>query len=113
MISWQTAANWPYVEAPFPFYLVFYDRGSDGVRRGQLTVGRDGGHQTLPRPRRLVWNLVLTAIAVVLKTLLKLRDILCAFIQNKTFAFVYFSCLFASESVVIAVGIEKPIIIKN
>ena len=27
MISWQTAAHWPYVEAPFPFYLVFYDRG--------------------------------------------------------------------------------------
>ena len=26
MISWQTAAHWPYVEAPFPFYLVFYDR---------------------------------------------------------------------------------------
>ena len=22
MISWQTAAHWPYVEAPFPFYLV-------------------------------------------------------------------------------------------
>ena len=29
MISWQTAAHWPYVEAPFPFYLVFYDRGRD------------------------------------------------------------------------------------
>ena len=27
MISWQTAAHWPYIEAPFPFYLVFYDRG--------------------------------------------------------------------------------------
>ena len=26
MISWQTAAHWPYVEAPFPFYLVFYNR---------------------------------------------------------------------------------------
>ena len=26
MISCQTAAHWPYVEAPFPFYLVFYDR---------------------------------------------------------------------------------------
>ena len=29
MISWQTAAHWPYVEAPFPFYLVFYDRATD------------------------------------------------------------------------------------
>ena len=29
MISWQTAAHWPYVEAPFPFYLVFYDRETD------------------------------------------------------------------------------------
>ena len=35
MISWQTAAHWPYVEAPFPFYLVFYDRGAErhGGRR--------------------------------------------------------------------------------
>ena len=33
MISWQTAAHWPYVEAPFPFYLVFYDRGLER-RRG-------------------------------------------------------------------------------
>ena len=30
MISWQTAAHWPYVEAPFPFYLVFDDRDEDG-----------------------------------------------------------------------------------
>ena len=33
MISWQTAAHWPYVEAPFPFYLVFYDRGLAGARQ--------------------------------------------------------------------------------
>ena len=35
MISWQTAAHWPYVEAPFPFYLVFYDRGP--VKVGAVT----------------------------------------------------------------------------
>ena len=27
VISWQTASHWPYGEAPFPFYLIFYDRG--------------------------------------------------------------------------------------
>ena len=32
MISWQTAAHWPYVEAPFPFYLVFYDRAAVALR---------------------------------------------------------------------------------
>ena len=40
MISWQTAAHWPYVEAPFPFYLVFYDRGCPG--RTELRCGRHG-----------------------------------------------------------------------
>ena len=42
MISWQTAAHWPYAEAPFPFYLVFYDRGSVGVgsRGGEGEEGR-------------------------------------------------------------------------
>ena len=47
MISWQTAAHWPYVEAPFPFYLVFYDRGSAAVAlRPPAAVrglGRGGG----------------------------------------------------------------------
>ena len=33
MISWQTAAHWPYVEAPFPFYLVFYDRAATPATR--------------------------------------------------------------------------------
>ena len=45
MISWQTAAHWPYVEAPFPFYLVFYDRGravgaEAGARRRSGTRDR-------------------------------------------------------------------------
>ena len=50
MISWQTAAHWPYVEAPFPFYLVFYDRGlvsravgaEAGARRRSGTRDRRG-----------------------------------------------------------------------
>ena len=49
MISWQTAAHWPYVEAPFPFYLVFYDRGRAvgaelemGTRRRSGTRDRRG-----------------------------------------------------------------------
>ena len=37
MISWQTAAHWPYVEAPFPFYLVFYDRG----KHEEETIGSE------------------------------------------------------------------------
>ena len=39
MISWQTAAHWPYVEAPFPFYLVFYDRDWVG-RAGRVHIER-------------------------------------------------------------------------
>ena len=35
MISWQTAAHWPYVEAPFPFYLVFYGRDWIPVEEGR------------------------------------------------------------------------------
>ena len=46
MISWQTAAHWPYVEAPFPFYLVFYDRGrpvpGDSQFRQRIRSGPPG-----------------------------------------------------------------------
>ena len=38
MISWQTAAHWPYVEAPFPFYLVFYDRAPHDVLVARSSV---------------------------------------------------------------------------
>ena len=43
MISWQTAAHWPYVEVPFPFYLVFYDRGRVPGCGGRRGVGRAAG----------------------------------------------------------------------
>ena len=47
MISWQTAAHWPHVEAPFPFYLVFYDRGPAGrlpmpAAQGRTPAARTG-----------------------------------------------------------------------
>ena len=50
MISWQTAAHWPYVEAPFPFYLVFYDRartaaGGRSVTAADLARAQPAGAQ--------------------------------------------------------------------
>ena len=42
MISWQTAAHWAYVEAPFPFYLVFYDRGH-GDAAAHMTGAESAG----------------------------------------------------------------------
>ena len=43
MVSWQTAAHWPYVEAPFPFYLVFYDRAAAaGAGRAEARGGGPG-----------------------------------------------------------------------
>ena len=58
MISWHTAAHWPYVEAPFPFYLVFYDpalRPAAGVR---LPLTRPGHRPPVggAKPQRAAAN---------------------------------------------------------
>ena len=50
MISWQTAAHWPYVEAPFPFYLVFYDRAPRRLGPRSVGMGGRGGEGEEGRP---------------------------------------------------------------